>query len=136
MRVLFRLELGELLAARSFWLLLAMIGPLAGQAFLTAVASYAEASGAGGGPAALAQGLSPLDGLVVPTWGAYDLAVTFLLPFVAIRLVAAERESGAALLLAQARASLPARLAVKLGVLGLGGLAAALPGLLALALWH
>jgi len=133
---LFRLDLGELLAARSFWLLLAMIGPLVGQAFLTAVASYAEASGAGGGPAALAQGLSPLDGIVVPTFGAYDLAVTFLLPFVAIRLLAAERESGAALLLSQGRIGLPARLGVKLAVLGLGGLAAAIPGLLALAIWR
>lgn len=133
---MFRLDLGELVAARSFWLLLAMIGPLVGQAFITAVASYAEASGAGGGPAALAQGLSPLDGIVVPTFGAYDLAVTFLLPFVAIRLLAAERESGAALLLAQGRVSLPARLAVKLAVLGLGGLAAAIPGLLALGLWR
>ncbi len=133
---LFRLDLGELVAARSYWLLLAMIGPLVGQAFITAVASYAEASGAGGGPAALAQGLSPLDGIVVPTFGAYDLAVTFLLPFVAIRLLAAERESGAALLLAQSRVGLPARLAVKLGVLGLGGLGAAIPGLLALALWR
>ncbi len=133
---LFRLDLGELLAARSFWLLLAMIGPLVGQAFATAVASYGEVSGAGGGPAALAQGLSPLDGIVVPTFGAYDLAVTFLLPFVAIRLLAAERESGAALLLAQTPVSLPARLTVKLGVLGLGGLFAAVPGLLALALWH
>jgi hypothetical protein len=133
---LFRLDLGELVAARSFWLLLAMIGPLVGQAFLTAVASYGEASGAGGGPAALAQGLSPLDGIVVPTFGAYDLAVTFLLPFVAIRLLAAERETGAALLLAQSRLGLRARLTVKLAVLGLGGLAAAIPGLAALALWR
>lgn len=132
---MFRLDLGELFAARSFWLSLAMIGPLVGQAFLTAVASYAEASGAGGGPAALAQGLSPLDGIVVPTFGAYDLAVTFLLPFVAIRMIAAERESGAAILLAQSSVGLPARLGVKLAVLGLGGLAASVPGLLALALW-
>lgn len=133
---LFRFDLGELFTARSYWLMLAMIGPLVGQAFLTAVASYGEASGAGGGPAALAQGLSPLDGIVVPTFGAYDLAVTFLLPFVAIRLIAAERETGAALLLAQSRVGLPARLGLKLAVLGIGGLAAAIPGLLALALWR
>lgn len=93
-------------------------------------------SGAGGGPAALAQGLSPLDGLVVPVLGAYDLAVTFLLPFLAIRLVAAERESGAAKLLAQTRAALPLRLAAKVAVLFLGGLVAALPAVLALLLWH
>ncbi len=135
-RTLLRLDLGELIAARSFWLSLALIGPLVGQAFRTAVASYAEMSGAGGGPAALAQGLSPLDGIVVPTFGAYDLAVTFLLPFVSIRMLSSERESGAALLLGQTHAGLPARLASKLLVLGLGGLAAAVPGFVALALWR
>ena len=34
------------------------------------------------------QGLSPLEGIVVPTLGAYDLAATLLFPFVVIRLVA------------------------------------------------
>jgi hypothetical protein len=113
-----------------------MTGPLVGQAFVTAVDTYAEASGAGGGPAALAQGLSPLDGLVVPTLGAYALVATFLLPFVAIRLVAAERESGAARLLAQTPAGLGARLAAKAGVLLAGWLVAWIPALLALAFWR
>src|SRR5262249_55998013 len=72
-----------------------MIGPLVGQGFITAVNLYAEVSGIGGGPAALAQGLSPLDGILVPAFGAYDLAVTLLFPFVAIRLVSAEKDSGA-----------------------------------------
>jgi len=35
-----------------------------------------------------------LDGILVPTFGAYDLAVTLLFPFVAIRVIAAEKESG------------------------------------------
>lgn len=112
-----------------------MTGPLVGHAFVTAVASYAEMSGAGGGPAALAQGLSPLDGLLVPTLGAYDIAATFLLPFVAIRLVATERESGAGRLLAQTPAGLGMRLAAKAGVLLLGWLAAWLPAFLAFVLW-
>lgn len=111
-----------------------------GQAFITAVNTYAEMSGgSAGGPAALAQGLSPLDGLVVPALGAYALVATFLLPFVAIRLVATERESGAAKLLAQsvpAPAGLALRLAAKAGVLLLGWLVAMVPGLLALLLWH
>lgn len=112
-----------------------MMGPFAGHAFLTAVATYAEMSGADGGPAALAQGLSPLDGLLVPTFGVYDIAATFLLPFVAIRLVSTERESGAGKLLAQSPAGLPARLAAKAGVLLLGWLAAWIPAFLALGLW-
>ena len=70
-------EWRELLASRSYWLLLLMIGPLVGQAFITAVKLYAEASGSGVGPAALPQALTPLDGILVPTFGAYDLAATF-----------------------------------------------------------
>src|SRR5881628_947219 len=75
----------ELASSRALLLLLALLSPLVGHAFITAVTTYAEVSGIGGGPAALAQGLSPLDGLVVPTFGAYALAVTLLFPFVAIR---------------------------------------------------
>ena len=132
------LEGRELLASRAYWLLLGMMGPLVGQAFLTAVRSYAEVSGAGGGPSALAQGLSPLDGIVVPTLGAYDLAVTFLFPFVAIRLVSAERESGASKLLPQilqTPVGMASRLAAKATVLLLGWFLAWIPALLALALW-
>jgi hypothetical protein len=136
MTALAGLDWRELLAARAWWLLLAMVGPLVGQAFVSAVQAYAEMSGAGGGPGALAQGLSPLDGIVVPTLGAYDLAVTFLFPFVVIRLISSERESGAAKLLAQTPAGLPARLAVKAGVLLLGWLAAWIPAALALLLWR
>src|SRR5438477_10317924 len=88
-------ECGERVASRAYWLLRWMIGPLVGHGFITAVDLYAEASGIGGGPAALAQGLSPLDGVLVPTFGAYDLAVTLLFPFVAIRLVSAAKASGA-----------------------------------------
>src|SRR5678815_2095804 len=88
-------EWRELLASRAYWLLLLFIGPLVGQAFITAIRLYAEASGSGTGPAALPQGLTPLDGILVPTLGAYDLAATFLLSFVAIRLISAEKQSGA-----------------------------------------
>lgn len=83
-RELVRKDLAELFVARSWWLLLLVLGLLTGQAFITAVHSYAEMSA----PNALAQGLSPLDGIVVPTLGAYDLALMLLFPFVAIRLVA------------------------------------------------
>src|ERR1035438_3514909 len=128
-------EWRELLASRAFWLLLLMIGPLVGHSFITAVDTYAEASGAGGGPAALAQGLSPLDGILVPTFGAYDLAVTLLFPFIAIRLVAAEKASGAWKLLVQSPASTGAMLLAKGLILLVGWLIAWLPGLAALVLW-
>ena len=43
---------------RAWWMLLLVIGALVGQAFITSVNLYAEASGIGGGAAALSQGLS------------------------------------------------------------------------------
>jgi hypothetical protein len=123
------------MASRAFWLLLLMIGPLVGHGFITAVDTYAEASGIAGGPAALAQGLSPLDGIFVPTFGAYDLAVTLLFPFVAIRLVAAEKASGAWKLLVQSPASTGSMMLAKALTLLAGWLIAWLPGLAALVLW-
>jgi hypothetical protein len=71
-------ELRELGASRAYWLLLLIVGALVGHAFMTATSLYAEASGAAGGPAALSQGLNPLTGIVVPTFGAYDLAANIV----------------------------------------------------------
>ena len=129
-------EFRELMASRAFWLLLLMIGPLVGHGFITAVDTYAEASGIAGGPAALAQGLSPLDGILVPAFGAYDLAVTLLFPFVAIRLVAVEKASGAWKLLLQSPASAGTMLLAKGLILLAGWLIAWIPGLCALVLWR
>jgi hypothetical protein len=95
-------EFRELAASRAFWLLLIVTGALVGHAIMSASELYAEASGIGGGPSALSQGLSPLEGIVVPTLGAYDLAATLLFPFVVIRLVAVEKQSGALALMLQA----------------------------------
>jgi hypothetical protein len=128
-------EARELLASRAYWLLLLATGLLAGHAFLTAVDTYAEMSGTNGGPAALAQGLSPLDGIVVPTFGVLALAASLLLPFVAIRVIVHERESGAWKLLVQGPASIPLQLMAKLLVLIAGWCVACLPAVVALVLW-
>ena len=129
-------EFRELCASRSFWIMLLIVGALVGHSFITAVGLYAEMSGAGGGPAALSQGLTPLDGVLVPTWGAYDLAATLLFPFVAIRLIAVERETGGLKLLLQLPGSLGVKIAAKAVVLVGAWLVAWLPGLLAIVLWR
>src|SRR5437764_6601552 len=104
-QLLFDKERRELASSRAWIVLLVVLGPLVGHAFITAVQSYAEVSGSGGGPAALAQGLSPLDGIIVPTFGAYAIAVILLFPFVAIRLLSSEKQNGALKLLLQAPVS-------------------------------
>ena len=129
-------EWRELLASRAMLVFALCIGPLVGHAFTTAVSLYAEASGAGGGPAALAQGLSPLDGIVVPTFGAYAIAAMLLFPFVGIRAVAAEKENGALSLLVQSRPSLGTMIAVKFVVLLVAWILAWVPGAAALAMWR
>ena len=129
-------ERRELAASRAWLVLLVLLGPLVGHGFVTAVDSYAEVSGGPSGPAALAQGLSPLDGIVVPTFGAYAIAVTLLFPFVAIRLVSSEKQLGSLKLLLQSRASLGTMLVVKLAVAVGAWLLAWVPGLVALALWR
>jgi ABC-2 type transport system permease protein len=130
------MEWRELLASRAFWILLLLTGLLVGHSFTGAVNLYAEASGIGGGAAALAQGLTPLDGILVPTFGAYDLAIMFLFPFVAIRTIAIEKESGGWKILLQLPGSLYAKVAAKGLALLIGWLIALLPGLLALVLWE
>jgi ABC-type transport system involved in multi-copper enzyme maturation permease subunit len=133
---LWRKEVRELLASRSYLLLLLIVSALVGHAFVTAVETYAELSGAGGGPSALAQGMNPLDGVLVPTFGAYDLAATLLLPFVVIRLVAAERASGAWTILVQSPAGVRLMVAVKAAALLAAWIVALLPGLTAVLLWR
>ena len=124
------------MASRAMLVFALCLGPLVGHAFGTAVDVYGEASGAGGGPAALAQGLSPLDGIVVPTFGAYAIAAMLLFPFVAIRAVAAEKESGALSLLVQSRVSLGTMIVVKFVVLLGAWILAWVPGVVALAMWR
>src|SRR5258707_15033273 len=94
-RWLVKKEWRELMSSRSWWVMLALIGPLVGVSFISAVRSYAEASGQGGTAAGLADALFPLDGVAAPPFSALAIAASFLLPFVAIRAVAGDRTSGA-----------------------------------------
>src|SRR4051794_39372713 len=98
--------------------------------------AYAEASGIGGGPSALAQGLSPLDGILTPTLGAYDLAITLLFPFVAIRLIASEKSSDALKLMLQWPASIERQIAAKAIALAGAWIMSLIPFFIALALWR
>src|SRR5260370_1352 len=134
-RWLVKKEWRELMSSRSWWVMLALIGPLVGVSFISAVRSYAEASGQGGPGAGLADALFPLDGVVAPTFSAYEIAASFLLPFVAIRAIAGDRASGA-LKLALQRGMMPlSMIGAKALVLGAGWLLAGVPIALAGILW-
>ena len=128
-------ECRELIVSRAWWVLLFGIGPLVGVSFISAVRTYAEVSGLNGTSAGVGEALSPLTGVWAPTFSACELAAVFLLPFVAIRLVAGDRQSGALKLEIQQGMSSFVRIAAKALVLLGGWLVAMLPPLSAILLW-
>ena len=100
-RPLLAKEVREVLNGRALWTMLILLCPLVGYSFFQATALYGEASAAARDSPAMASGLSPLDGVLVPTFGAFYLAITLLFPFVAIRVLGREKETGALRLLVQ-----------------------------------
>lgn len=129
-------EWRELMASRAWWVMFVLIGPLVGFSFIGAVWSYAEASGLNGTAAGVGEAFAPLVGIWAPTFSASELAAAFLLPFVAIRLVAGDRQTGALRLELQHPLSAVTRLSIKAVVLVAGWLAASIPTGLALGLWR
>ena len=98
---LFAKELREIAGGRALWTLLLLACPLVGYSFFQSMSLYGEASAAAVNSPVLAASLSPLDGILVPTFGSFYVAVTLLFPFVAIRVLGEEKQSGALRLLVQ-----------------------------------
>jgi ABC-2 type transport system permease protein len=128
-------EYRELVASRAWWVLLVAMGPLVGVTFISAVRTYGEASGLNGTALGVGEAFSPLVGVWAPTFSACEVAAVFLLPFVAIRLVSGDRQSGA--LRIEMQHPMPAfgRIAAKAIVLLGGWLIASLAPLAAVVLW-
>lgn len=133
---LLRKEWRELLASRAWWVLLVLIGPLVGVSFISAVRTYAELSGLNGTSAGVGEAFSPLVGVWAPTFSACEVAAAFLLPFVGIRLVAGDRQSGALKLELQHPMPVAARIGAKAAVLIGGWAIASLAPLVAIVLWR
>ena len=124
-----------MLSGRALWTMLLILCPLVGYSFFQAVSLYGEASSAARDQPALASGLSPLDGVLVPTFGALYVAVTLLFPFVAIRTLGREKETGALRLLIQLPYRVPTLIVAKMTAISLAWLIAVIPALSALAIW-
>ena len=128
-------EYRELVASRAWWVLLLAMGPLVGVTFTGAVRTYGEASGLNGTTAGVGEAFSTLIGIWAPTFSACEVAAVFLLPFVAIRLVSGDRQSGALKIEMQHPMPAFARIAAKAVVLLAGWLVASLAPLAAVLLW-
>jgi ABC-2 type transport system permease protein len=135
LRPLLAKEIREIADGRALWTMLLLVCPLVGYSFVQAVSLYGEASTAALASPALAVSLSPLDGVLVPTFGAFYVAVTLLFPFVAIRALGGEKESGALRLLVQLPYRSATLVAIKLAAVVVALLLAAVPALSALAIW-
>jgi len=72
---------------------------LTGSTFAKAVGIFTEGSRSALASPDLAQAMNPFDGILVPTFGSAYLVATLLLPFVAIRQIGGDRDSGALKLL-------------------------------------
>src|ERR1700687_4959218 len=128
-------ELWEILSGRALWTMLLLMCPLIGYSFFQAISLYGEASAAGLQSPVLAASLSPLDGVLVPTLGASYVAVTLLFPFVAIRVLGQEKESGALRLLVQLPYRPPALIGAKLAAVLAALVLSSIPAFSALVIW-
>lgn len=129
-------ELRAILGGRALWTMLLLLCPLIGFSFVQAIDLYGEASASALQSPAAASSLSPLDGILVPTFGSFYVGVTLLFPFVAIRALGDEKETGALRLLVQLPYQPATLVAAKLLAVQSAWLVAALPALSALVIWR
>jgi ABC-2 family transporter len=135
LRPLLAKELAEIVSGRALWAMLLLVCPLVGYSFFQAVSLYSDASAASSQSPSTAASLSPLDGVLVPTFGSFYVAVTMLFPFVAIRALGQEKESGALLLLVQLPYSNSTLILAKLWAVLAAWVLVSIPALSALAIW-
>src|SRR3954469_21074482 len=128
-------ELREITNGRALWTMLLLLCPLVGYSFFQAVSLYGEASTAALQSPVLAVSLSPLDGILVPTLGAFYVAVTLLFPFVAIRTLGREKETGTLRMLVQLPYRTSTLVLAKAAAIAMAWWLASLPALCALLIW-
>ena len=114
LRILLIQEIRNILLSPALWGLLIFLSILVGYSFIQAVSLFGQASQTALLYPELAAGMNPLQGIFVPTFGAYYLVETLLLPFVVIRLIGQDKQSGALKLLLQLPVSTFALNGVKL----------------------
>ena len=121
------------MASPAWWVLCALTGPLVGLSFIEGVRAFSEVSAGAGEGCGVA--CAPLIGIWGPTFGAYEISAAFLLPFVAIRMLAGDRQSGALIIEMQRPVADFTRIAAKALVLLFGWMLTGVAALVALALW-
>jgi len=129
-------ELWGIASGRALWTMLLIMCPIVGVSFFQAMSLYGESSAAAIDSPVLASGLSPLDGILVPTFGAFYVTVTLLFPFVAIRALGREKETGTLRLLVQLPYRLPTLITAKMAAVAVAWLIALIPAASVPVLWR
>src|SRR5437879_4986364 len=109
--------------------------PLVGFSFIQAVRMYSQSSSNAFRLPQLLPNVNLLDGIIIPTFGAVYLMNTFLLPFVAIRAIGNEKQTGALKIALQLPIGMNRLVGLKLAALAVGWCIALAPTLSALAIW-
>ena len=135
-RVLIMQEIRALLVSPALWAMLIILSLLVGYSFIQAVELFSQASRTALSYPELARGMNPLEGVFVPTFGAYYLVETLLLPFVIIRLVGQDKQNGTLRLLLQLPLSPFSLNAIKLSAMAVVWLFSILPGVSVLIIWQ
>lgn len=133
--LLFTKELRELLVSRALWAMVLISAPLVGFSFIQAVRLYSQNSASALKLPQLAANQNPLDGIVIPVFSAVYLMNTFLFPFVAIRAIGNEKQTGSLKLALQLPVGIYRTVGLKLAALFVGWSIALIPTLSALMIW-
>ncbi len=134
--ILLRQELRGLAGSSALWCMLTALSLLLGYSFIAAVNLFSQASRTALAYPALASGMNPLTGIFVPTFGAYYLIETLLLPFIIIRLIGQDKQNGTLKLLLQLPLSPAALNLIKLMAMAGVWLLILLPGISTIIVWH
>jgi ABC-type transport system involved in multi-copper enzyme maturation permease subunit len=135
-RVMLLQELRSLLLSPALWAMYIIISLLVGYSFIQAVDLFSQASKTALSYPELATGMNTLDGIFVPTFGAYYLTQTLLLPFIAIRLIGLDKHNGTLKLLLQLPVSSFSLCLIKITAMGFVWAASLLPAVLSIVVWH
>jgi ABC-2 type transport system permease protein len=134
-RANFGKELLTIFSSNAFWIAVILVSLITGYSLVQATAIYASASDSAAGQMLLLKTINPLDGVLIPVFGGLYLASTFVFPFVAIRPLAAEKQSGSIKLSLQMPFGIAIGIALKLIAVLLAWLAMSLPVLVAAGFW-
>ena len=133
---LLKQELKSLFSSKALWIMFLILCFLIGYSFIQAINLFGEASKTALKYPDLATGMNPLDGILVPTFGAFYLANTLFLPFIAIRVIGNDKQNGTTKLLAQLPLSPFQIMTIKIVSIGTCWLISSIPSLSTLIIWR